>query len=593
MDTAVGEPSPEESAQLRLPGFDPLARGRISAQLAASSAPADRVRLALYEQFAAREQEANDRLIAVRDDPRTPADVRRRAWSLHRMGVAFGPEFAREPIDWNAEEPPTELDSVGIRERVAILGGRLIADGREPAGGWPDDFRPPDWPSQELLISESHDGLLARLADADAHTLLEDLDLHVWVPMVLMMLVDHRRALAVIGAARDAHARHGIRVLDHFLDYMEAATLLGLLDVARAVPLLESALEGFRRDADRRWWMLAKSIQALLASVSRSELPDDLDELERALVSGEWRRGRRSLGQATLILMSLALAHHGDHEGALRVALADGGLEELAVPSSDRISVIEAICTRALAEGDIGTCKRMLGIADRMMGSPLVAIGRERIRSALQSYREGAPPPPVAVLPEGSTIDALRTRWMLLAQTVTHGSRDQAWSALAEFESFAGRAELAAVRQRAIRLFRARASAADPSALSPRMLEVASLAAAGLTNREIAAQLFLGVRTVEGYVSESLRALGLQRRSDLAGVELPLRLRAAGDAAAAPVLVPLRQGQVGSLIAAGASNAEIAAVLEVTEKTVDKHIAALKERIGVGTRTGIAAAFAG
>jgi predicted ATPase/DNA-binding CsgD family transcriptional regulator len=53
-------------------------------------------------------------------------------------------------------------------------------------------------------------------------------------------------------------------------------------------------------------------------------------------------------------------------------------------------------------------------------------------------------------------------------------------------------------------------------ALSRRELEVARLAATGLTNREIAAKLFLSVRTVEVHVDHVLTKLGFNNRTQLA-----------------------------------------------------------------------------
>ena len=53
------------------------------------------------------------------------------------------------------------------------------------------------------------------------------------------------------------------------------------------------------------------------------------------------------------------------------------------------------------------------------------------------------------------------------------------------------------------------------SALSPRELEVAELATAGLTNREIGRELFLSAKTVEKHVSAVLRKLGLRSRAAL------------------------------------------------------------------------------
>ncbi|MBB1260955.1 helix-turn-helix transcriptional regulator [Streptomyces alkaliterrae] len=51
--------------------------------------------------------------------------------------------------------------------------------------------------------------------------------------------------------------------------------------------------------------------------------------------------------------------------------------------------------------------------------------------------------------------------------------------------------------------------------LSPREREVAELAAAGLTNREIGATLHLSPRTVEQHVARAMRKLGIQSRQDL------------------------------------------------------------------------------
>jgi DNA-binding CsgD family transcriptional regulator len=52
--------------------------------------------------------------------------------------------------------------------------------------------------------------------------------------------------------------------------------------------------------------------------------------------------------------------------------------------------------------------------------------------------------------------------------------------------------------------------------LSEREREVVDLAAAGLTNKEIATELFLSMRTVESHMSKALRKLGARSRRDLA-----------------------------------------------------------------------------
>ncbi|GAA1783168.1 helix-turn-helix transcriptional regulator [Agromyces lapidis] len=598
---------PGEREALAEPGFDRLALGAVGAALAAAVDPATSVRLARYEQFTGRETEADARLAGVLTAPGTPAEVAREAESLRRLGIAFEPAFGE--LDWAGAALPRERDSVGIRERVSIAFARLVADGREPAHGWADDHRAGDWDGQRAIVDDAATALLELLASEDLDELLRAIDLCVWVPMIQLAHADHQGVVTVVAASRAAHARTGLRVLEVFFDYLEGIVRVAMLDLAEGKRLLDLAVEGFAEASDRRWWMLGKAAQALVAVLTHEQLPPDLDELERMLVSGSWRRGRRSLGQATLMLMAIVFASSGDLEGAKRVALADGGLDELVVPATDRIVVIEAVGHVALAEGDLETCAQMLRIADHMMASPIVVAGRERLRAAFEARRLAGPLPSSAAeetagrsAPEpDATLEQLRTRWMLLAQAVELGERDAAFNALAEFDAFAARARAAAVRQRAVRLFHART--AESVELSARQLEVASLAAAGLTNREIAARLFLGVRTVEGYVAGALRALGLTRRSELAGAALPMRLDAPGpgpgpvaareatQAVVAPVLLPLRQGQVAALIAAGASNADIAAALGITEKTVDKHIVAVKERLGTSTRTGIAAAF--
>lgn len=74
-------------------------------------------------------------------------------------------------------------------------------------------------------------------------------------------------------------------------------------------------------------------------------------------------------------------------------------------------------------------------------------------------------------------------------------------------------------------------------------------------------------------------------------MSLPVALGAVSGLPAEPVYLTMRQGQVAALIAAGASNLDIAETLGITEKAVGKHIAAIKDRTGLGTGTAIAASF--
>jgi non-specific serine/threonine protein kinase len=81
-------------------------------------------------------------------------------------------------------------------------------------------------------------------------------------------------------------------------------------------------------------------------------------------------------------------------------------------------------------------------------------------------------------------------------------------------------------------------SALPPSpgpALTRREAEIAALAARGLTNREIAAQLFVSVRTVEVHVDHVLTKLGFHTRTQLAAwaFEEGLRVEARGSGGSA------------------------------------------------------------
>jgi DNA-binding CsgD family transcriptional regulator len=57
----------------------------------------------------------------------------------------------------------------------------------------------------------------------------------------------------------------------------------------------------------------------------------------------------------------------------------------------------------------------------------------------------------------------------------------------------------------------------DADVLTRREREVAALAATGLSNREVAARLFVSLRTVENHLHRAFSKLGVSSRDELSG----------------------------------------------------------------------------
>ena len=114
---------------------------------------------------------------------------------------------------------------------------------------------------------------------------------------------------------------------------------------------------------------------------------------------------------------------------------------------------------------------------------------------------------------------------------------------------------------------------------------VARLAALGRRNREIAELLRVSVKTVERDVSEILRLLAAPRRVDLA------RIVPTGDGPAPgpQAVLTARQAEVAALVAGGLTNSEVADSLGLSVKAVEKHVSAIFDRLGVESRTAVAA----
>ena len=82
--------------------------------------------------------------------------------------------------------------------------------------------------------------------------------------------------------------------------------------------------------------------------------------------------------------------------------------------------------------------------------------------------------------------------------------------------------------------------------------------------------------------------MGVSTRASLPAAFGPALERAHSQPLADVAQLTERQRAVAQLVHEGQSNAEIAAALGISVKTVEKHVAMIFERWGVSTRTGIA-----
>ncbi len=358
-------------------------------------------------------------------------------------------------------------------------------------------------------------------------------DAHEAIPhlMLAMALTDSDRveeAGRALATARRTYARLGMEVAllwSHlFVGYVlfwrgdwddalvELETATGLADQAgggwQVDVLAASALIQARRDrletarehvAEARRHLEAGGIEWRIGAVTWAEglVHDGAGHSERALelVWGAWESATAAgtVCEHRTFAPDLArmLAAVGDHERGEQVASA---VEALAARNPGLVS-LEALALRcrALAEGDV-----------------------EGLLRAAESYRPTRRPHERALACEDAAValagagrfdevDALADEALGLYGTL---------GAERDIARVQGRLRAAGVR-RARRGARTRA-ASGWSSLTPSELRVAELAAAGLSNREIAERLVLSRHTVVTHVSHVLAKLELRSRLELA-----------------------------------------------------------------------------
>ena len=442
-----------------------------------------------------------------------------------------------------------------------------------------------DWDELQRMLARARDGADSWLGRTGTAAGLADgiaAALHAAASAFLTERADW--AAGFLDRLRRAVIRHRLNawlpILDMFAGF--AAQQLGRFAEARQ--RLADAIRLLRRDPASPYLPIALATQVVVWEYLGDERGSrELADIELELVAGAWRTTDMIARNTAVHLLGLGLAQRGDLEGAARLVGLLGPIESQPLVHEDRVRAYEILAQAALARGDREEAMRIRAHLTTLYASQSQGGALARLDTLL-----GAPDADPLRYAEASGVagELLRARFTLIAAAVAGGTRAAALQELAALDSLAFQLRVSGMRVRAVRLFQT-ASASTP--LTRRQLEVATLAAVGLTNKEIGTQLHLSPRTVESHVREALDALGLERRSQFAGARLPVRI----GAAARRATLTMRQGQVAALVAAGSTNAEAAAALGLSEKTVEKHVSGLLTALDVGSRAGIAAAVLG
>ncbi len=270
-----------------------------------------------------------------------------------------------------------------------------------------------------------------------------------------------------------------------------AITALQQGDARRASSLLDEALRlhGWPGDVapeDRRW--VAVALTALAScEIERGNLDRGVELCEQALALQRELESPPGVALA-LALLGGALRSRGDVASAL--ACYREGLT-LSAQQHDKWLVLEnltGLAAVSAAEGPPQQAARLLGVVEALREQIGASVPR------LHAGHENAVAPARARLGEAkfATLQAAG-RTLPLDEAIA--------SALAS----PAPAGSQSVRADTV-----------PGPLTPRQREVAALIARGLTNRQIAATLFIAERTADTHVAHILASLGLHSRAEVA-----------------------------------------------------------------------------
>lgn len=307
--------------------------------------------------------------------------------------------------------------------------------------------------------------------------------------------------------------------------------------IADSTSLIEGAIEAARLTdnvQDLAWRLHIRSSAALAAG--------DLDTArETAAEAVELTRALDQSFVAAYPAFALASARHasGDQAGAVEILIERAGGDGLPlIPGVWRIAALELLARCRLELGDADEAAEAVALAEAIaerLGLPMATCWSARARAATALDRgeadaavERARASAAAAEKAGAVIEASLSRILLGEALAEAGDGETAVTELkraaAELDACgairyrdAAEQEL---RKRGNRIHR-QTRAGEPGAtgvasLTERELEVARLVVDRRTNTQIAAELFLSVKTIESHMRNLFRKLDVSSRAEVA-----------------------------------------------------------------------------
>lgn len=376
-----------------------------------------------------------------------------------------------------------------------------------------------------------------------------------------------------------------------------ALCFLGRLDEAGAECTIVLSQSSGRPIANR----VARGITGFIAGHSGRQI--ELAELCEGL-RDEIPEPRSYGDSVAFLLAALAESAAGNPTAAAEVLLHGGGGAGLPLlPLALRAYGFDVLVEAKVAQAQISEAAELLAEFERMpiqahpMAAAALSRSRARLSLVLEEHSASVAESDLSADRAGAVGGELYVIRAKILRALAEAASGDAPSGRRDLDAVAitaARSGSAEVRTWALRELRAvgrhlrQFPALGWDALTVNQQVVARLAAQGLGNREIAAAMYVSPRTVESHVAAILDALGAGNRvgigRELSGDDVDVGFAANLTA---------RQRQVAVLIARGLTNGQVATELGISEKTVEKHVGDVFERLKVRSRSALAARVRG